>query len=331
MNTLSGSIAFVTGATGFLGGALAHRLAAEGAQVRALARSAHKADFLRGADNISIVSGDVTDASRMRELTVGCDFVFHCAAAFGGPKQQEQVNVGGTRHLMQAAAEAQVRRVIFVSSIAAYGYATQGLLREDEPLTPTLREAYSRTKAEAESIVRQIGEQQHLSYAILRPGMVYGPRAGQWTDRTFRLARHRPVLWIGDGSGSTFPIHVDDVADLMLVTAVHPAAHNQIFNAVHPDPVTWREFLLSYAQLAGHQSWLGIPPAVADVLARVVAVLSLPGSRASAAPDVIRALYSQRRIDMTKARDLLGWEPKIDLKTGIQSCVPYLQAKGWLN
>lgn len=331
MNVLSGSTAFVTGATGFLGGALAHRLAAEGVRVRALARSPQKADYLRGAAAIEIMPGDVTDAHRMRELTAGCNIVFHCAAAFGGREQQEQVNVEGTRHIMQAAAEAHIRRVIFVSSIAAYGYAKTGVLREDDPLTPTLHETYSRTKAQAENIVQEMAEQHQISYAIIRPGMVYGPRAGQWTDRTFRLARRRPVVWIGDGSGSTFPIHVDDVVDLMLVTAVHHAAHNQIFNAVHPDPVTWREFLLAYAKLAGHQSWLGVPPALAAALARVVAVASLPDSRAKAAPDVLRALYSQRRIDMAKARDLLGWEPAIDLETGIQSCVPYLQSKGWLN
>ena len=329
---LAGSIAFVTGATGFLGGALARRLAVDGVQVRALVRSPQKADFIRGMSGIEIVPGDVTDATRMRELIAGCDYVFHCAAAFGNWEQQQRVNVEGTRNVMQASVEAQTcKRIINVSSLAVYGYAKSGILREDEPITPTAHEAYSATKAEAETLVGEIAVQHNLSYVNIRPGMIYGPRAGQWTDNMFTLARRRPVIWIGDGSGSTFPVHVDDVVDMMIVAATHPAAHNQTFNCVHPDPVTWRDFLLGYAKLAGHQSWLGIPPTIATLLARIVGALSLPGSRTKAAPDAIQGLYTQRSVDMTKARTLLGWQPKIDLKTGIQTCVPYLQAKGWLN
>lgn len=328
---MMGSTIFVTGATGFLGGALARRLAADGAQVRALARSPQKADYVRGVDGIEIVQGDVTDAAQMQELTAGCDYVFHCAAAFGGWEQQRQVNVEGTRHVIQAAAEAHVKRVIAISSIAVYGYAKKGILRENEPITPTAHEAYSQTKAEGETVVREIAAQQHLSYAIIRPGMIYGPRAEQWTDRMFRLARIRPVIWIGDGSGSTFPVHVEDVVEMMIVAAAHPAAHNQTFNCVHPDPVTWRDFLLGYAKLAGHQSWLGIPSTLAAAFARIIAALSLPGSRTKAAPDALSAVLNPRRVDMTKARELLGWQPTIDLQTGIESCIPYLQAKGWLN
>jgi nucleoside-diphosphate-sugar epimerase len=329
MQILIGSTAFVTGATGFLGGTLAHRLAADGVQVRALVRSPHKADFIRGVAGIELVSGDVTDAPKMRELITGCDFVFHCAAAFGSNEQQQRVNVEGARLVMQAAVEAQAKRVISISSIAVYGYAKKGVLREDEPITPTANEAYSLTKAEAETVVREIAAQQ--SYTTIRPGMIYGPRAEQWTDRMFRLARIRPVFWVGDGSGSTFPVHVDDVVDMMILAAAHPAAHNQTFNCVHPDSVTWRDFLLGYAKLAGHQNWLGIPPALVAGLARIIAALSLPGSRTKAAPDVVSALYSQRSVDMSKARTLLNWQPKIDLKTGIESCVPYLRSKGWLH
>jgi nucleoside-diphosphate-sugar epimerase len=160
--------------------------------------------------------------------------------------------------------------------------------------------------------------------------MIYGPRSPQWTETMFRLARRRPLIWIGDGSGSTFPIHIDDVVDMMTVLATHLAAHNQTFNCVSTEPVTWREFLQRYARLAGHQSWLGIPTGLASGLAGLIAAFSPPGSRIKAAREAIQGLYSQRSIEMTKAHDLLGWEPKIDLQTGIKSCVPYLQAKGWL-
>lgn len=327
--TLNGKAVLVTGATGFLGSALVRRLVAEGAHVRALARSPRKAEAIR--EIAEIVTGDITDAGGVQEAAQGCDYVFHAAAAFRQWEEQQRVNVDGTHNVALAAANASVQRLIHVSSIAVYGYEADGVIVEEQPLTPTPNEPYSITKAEAEHIVREISEQHGLSYAIIRPGMIYGPGSGQWTDTMFKIARRRPVIWAGDGSGSTFPIHVDDVVDMMIVMATHGGAHNEAFNCVDDVPVTWREFLLSYAQLAGHQRWLGIPPVLVKGLARVIATVGPPMSQMKAAPDALDSLLNQRMIDMTKAHAMLGWQPQIDLQTGIESCVPYLRAKGWLN
>lgn len=329
--SLEGKTALVTGATGFLGGALARRLAAEGAQVRAMARSPEKADYIRDVPGIEVVQGDVRQPDRMRELTRGCDYVFHVAVAVGDWDIQRAVNVEGTRHVMEAATAAQVTRVVYVSSIAAYGYTGKSVLREDDPLTPSQTDAYSATKAESEKVVQQIGTAHNLSYAIIRPGMIYGPRSSQWTELMFKVAKRRPILWVGSGRGSFFPIHVDDVVDLMVLMAVHPAAHNEIFNAVNLEPVTWREYLLHYARLAGHQSWIGIPVPLVAGLARVVAALSPAGSSAKAAPEMLNVLYEQRTIDMSKTQERLGWKPRIGLQSGIESCVPYLREKGLLS
>lgn len=325
--TLAGKTAFVTGAAGFLGGALTRRLGADGAHVRALARSPEKASYLHGVAGVEIVQGDVTDAERMTELAQGCQFVFHVAASFGNWNEQRAVNVEGTRHVAQAAANAGAERIVYISSIAVYGYARKGHILEDEPFQHVMNEPYSATKLQGEEVARA----QHFSCAIIRPGMIYGPRSEQWTLKPFRLARRRPVIWIGDGRGSTFPIYVDDVVDLLVTVATHPAAHNQVFNCVHPVPTTWREFLLAYAELAGHQSWLGIPPICANVGSEIIGAISPTSSRLKAAPEVVRGLQAQGIIDMSKAHALLGWEPRTDLRTGIQKCVPYLREKGLLR
>jgi nucleoside-diphosphate-sugar epimerase len=330
MTALTGKTVFVTGATGFLGSALARRLAAAGAQVRALARSPHKAALIRDVPGVEVLLGDVTDAAQMRDLVQGCQYGFHVAAAFGDWVQQRAVNIEGTRHVALAAAAAGVERLVHVSSIAVYGYRRQGHLTEAGPVTAAA-EPYSATKAAGETSLREVAASQGLSYAIIRPGMIYGPYSEQWTHNTFRLARRWPVIWLGDGSGSTFPIHVDDVVDLMITLAVHPNAHQETFNCVHPDPVSWRQFLLAYAHLAGHQGWLGIPPALFHGLARAAAAFAPAHSRLKAASDVIAGLQSQGQIDMTKAEERLGWKPRIDLETGIQSCVPYLREKGLLR
>lgn len=314
----------ITGATGFLGGALARRLAAEGARVRALARSARKADLLRDA-GVEIVTGDVTDADAMRRAAAGCRVVFHAAASFGSYESQRQVNVAGTNNVLQAAAESGAERFIHVSSIAVYGYGVAGDVTEATSPAPG-SDPYAMTKREAESVVRA----GTLPYTIIRPGMIYGAGSVNWTGRFFRLARRNPTPFVGDGRGSVFPIFIDDVVDLLIVAATHPAATNQIFNCT-PDPSpTWREFLGRYSMLAGHDNWLAIPVLPISPVAAVVKLLSPRISMARDLPDLLR--YTQREITfrMTKARDLLGWSARVDLDTGIAACADWLREQGWL-
>jgi nucleoside-diphosphate-sugar epimerase len=329
--TLLGTTVLVTGATGFLGGALTRRLAGDGAQVRALARRPDGDRFLRAIDGIEIVQGDITDENRMRDVIQGCEIVFHTAAvASGSLETQRQVNVGGTCNVMQAAAEAGVRRVVHVSSAGAYGFRQRGDISEDRPLEPG-HAAYGITKAEAEDVVRKVAREQALDYSIIRPGMIYGPGSRVWTAAMFRIARRKPTVFVGDGRGSAYPIHIADVVDLMTVLAVHPAAAREAFNCT-PDPSpTWREFLGAYAALAGHDRWLGIPPAPLRIATQLVAMLAPPNTRFKDLPVVIEFVTSYRRYRMDKARELLGWQAQIGLSDGIQSCVPYLRELGLLG
>ncbi|NDJ78346.1 MAG: NAD-dependent epimerase/dehydratase family protein, partial [Chloroflexi bacterium] len=184
MTPLAGQTVLVTGATGFVGGALTLQLARDGVRVRALARSPEKGAFLRQSDHahlIEIVLGDVTDADRMHEVAAGCAVVFHVAAALRGPyADQRRVNVDGTRHVVQAAADGGARRIVHISSVAVYGYGHRADVCEDTPPRP-VHDPYVRSKREGERVVRDVGAERGLSYCILRPGAIYGPRSGFWT------------------------------------------------------------------------------------------------------------------------------------------------------
>ncbi len=329
--TLSGKTVLVTGATGFLGGALTRRLACDGALVRALARRPEGDRFLRDMDGVELVQGDITDERRMRDVIQGCEFVFHTAAVpTGSFKTQHEINVGGTRNVMQAAAQAGVERVVHVSSVGPYGLGQRGDISEDIPLGP-IHAAYGITKAEAEDVVRTVACGQGLDYSIIRPGMPYGLGSKIWTAAMFRLARRKPTIFVGDGSGSIPAIHIDDVVDMMMVLAVHPAASRETFNCT-PDPApTWREFLGAYAALAGHDRWLAIPITPLRILAQLVAFVAPSNTRFKDLPLVIEFVTSYRRYRMDKARELLGWQPQIGLSEGIQSCVPYLREEGLLG
>jgi nucleoside-diphosphate-sugar epimerase len=328
--TLAGKQVFVTGGTGFLGGALVRRLSGEGALVRALARSPEKAAYIQNLEHVEIVKGDITDTARMAEVVDGCEVVFHVAAATGGPLlEQWRMNVDGTRNVARAAAEAHVSRFVHVSTVAVYGYRQRADVTEETPPDPG-HDPYNITKYEAENELRFIAEKFGLTYSIIRPGMIYGPRSGMWTKTLFRLASLNPTPFVGDGSGSVFPIYVDDLIDLMLLLADRPEAANQVFNGT-PDPSpTWREFLGAYARLAGHDGWFGVPPALVTPLSALVGALAKPQTQLKELPNLLGLAQSHVTFKNSKARDLLGWTPKVDLQTGVQNCVPYLREQGLL-
>src|SRR5262245_18068680 len=292
--TLVGKAVLVTGATGFLGGALATRLARDGAHVRALARRPESSHPLLATPGVEIVRGDVTDGARMHDVIRGCHVAFHVAGVLNGSiTTQRRVNVGGTQAVLEAAAEARVARIVHVSSAGAYGFGGRGDLSEDVPLEPG-HAAYGVTKAEAEVVVRTVARAQGLEHSIVRPGMIYGPGSRVWTDAAFKVARRKPTVFPGDGSGSIPTIYVDDVVDLMTVLAVHPAAAGETFNCT-PDPSpTWREFLGAYAALAGHDRWRALPVAPLRLVARLVAAVAPDDTRLKDLPQVIEFLTTYR-------------------------------------
>src|SRR6185436_14133043 len=98
----------------------------------------------------------------------------------GNLNQQRLINVDGTRKVMLAAAAAQVERVVSVSSIAVYGYGYRGDVTEEMPHKPG-NVPYNISKSEGEGVIREIGEQHHVGYSIIRPGMIYGQRSEMWT------------------------------------------------------------------------------------------------------------------------------------------------------
>lgn len=326
--SLAGQKVVITGATGFLGGALAQRLITEGAHVRLIARSPNKADALR-KQGAEVVQGDLTDLESLHEAVKGCEIVFHVAVDYTNYQRQRQVNIEGTCNLAQAAAQANVKRFIHISTVAAYGSHVSGNVTEETPLRPVAY-PYALTKAEGEQRLVKFASQHNLPYTIIRPAMIYGANASMWTLGMFKIAHLRPQIWLDQGGGKAHPIHVNDVVDLMVHAAQHPAAHNQAFNCA-PDPSpTWREFLTHYAQLKG-SAWKPIPlkPLILPI-AHLVKLFSPAISTGKDLPALANFAMRDVTFSMAKARDSLGWSPKVSLEDGIISCVPSLKEHGLL-
>ena len=324
---MRGKTVFVTGATGFIGGALCERLLAEGARVRGLARNSEKGRAL-AATGIEVVEGDVTDHARMTELVVGAEVVMHLAAQLrrGGEALHHTVNVEATRHLAAASAQAGVGRFVLASSIAALGPIGDGVVDETRPLRE-YGDRYGDSKIAAERAVQQVAQASGLIYVIARPGMVYGPRSPGWTIRILKLVRTGGAPLLGDGQGTSYPIYIDNLVDGFLLCATHPVAVNQVFNLVDDGPVTWAEYF-------GHfQAMLGGQPGARRVplwMVKVGVVSLGPLVKRRNLSYAVDMLAGRGLISNQKAKDLLGWQPRVSLAEGMRRSEVWLRETGHL-
>ena len=322
---LSSKRVFITGATGFIGGALALRLAEDGARVVGLARSPAKGAFLERA-GVEVIQGDITAPERMRAVIAGSDVVFHLAAAAGGSRGSvmAEVNVRGTENVLEAARAAGVTRFVHVSTISVYGYDRQGVVSEDAPLRPT-GDAYGDTKAAGERLALK----SDLPVAVVRPAQVYGPRSAPWTLRMLALTRWFVPL-VGDGGGACHPIYIDDLIDLLVLAGTHPDALGQVFNDSPDPPSTWRDFLGAYGRMHGHQRFLRVPRwLLAPPLAALDPALRLT-ERRMPLRNMLRFMTGHVTFVNRKARVLLGWEPRVSLQEGMRRTEAWLRAEGYL-
>ncbi len=320
----------VTGATGFVGRALVRRLSREGARVRALVRTPAKAERVEGLEGVVPVQGDLVDEVAMAEAVRDVRVVVNSAAALRGTEaEQERINITGTRILAEAAAGAGVDRFVHISSVAVYGFQP-GVRLDESSKAPPGTYTYGRTKAGAERSVREVAARTGLSVSIVRPGTIYGPEARTWSGRLFGWSQRRP-LWLPAGGRGTVPyIYVDDVVDLCLVCADHPEAAGETFNAVMDPPPTLREVLGAWARLTGEPRFLTLPTGLLRPIAWLLARRGDPDSPRRQAPTVLRMLGEPTRWPMDKARDRLGWSPRVALEEGVRGCVPWLLEKGLL-
>lgn len=211
------ALTLLTGATGFVGAALARILLAEGWRLRVLTRAGSDQRNLAGLD-VEIVTGDLTDTASLRQAVRGCDALFHVAADYRiwvpDPMAMHRANVIGTRSLLEAAQEAGVSRMVYTSSVATLGLHADGTpADEDTPSSlATMVGTYKKSKYLAEQEVHKLIAARQLPCVIVNPSTPIGPRDIKPTPTG------RMILEAAQGKMPAFVdtglnvVHVDDVA-----------------------------------------------------------------------------------------------------------------------
>jgi nucleoside-diphosphate-sugar epimerase len=315
--------AFVTGGSGFIGGALVRRLVADGWTVRALARSDASAQKVR-ALGAEPVGGELSDVVAMTAGAGGCEVAFHAAAHLGdwGRREDfERDNVEGTRNALTAARQAGVRRFVHVGTEAVL-LAGKPLVEVDEraPLRFDSKALYSSTKARAEEAVLEANGPE-LETVVVRPRFVWGRGDTTLLPQIVALARTGRLVWIGGGRHLTSTTHVENVVHGLLLGSER-GAPGGVYFVTDGSPVVFREFVSRLLATQGVEApTRTLPRPVAGALAAVSEalwrVLPIPGR-----PPLTRFAYwvsaLETTIDITRARTELGYEPVKDVESGLQ-------------
>jgi 2-alkyl-3-oxoalkanoate reductase len=325
--SISGSRILVTGATGFIGSRVALRLAEYGSHVIGLCRTAAKGAAL-ASKGIKLVEGDIRDSARLEALvSEDIDYVIHLAAWMRGSSAADavQVNVDATSRFAEISARYGVKRFIYISSIAVYGMHGDRDVDEETALQ-LYNDPYGDSKIKAESALKDIGRKTGLSYSIVRPGMVYGPGSPGWTKRIARWAKNGTIPLIDQGRGTAYPVYIDNLIDMLIMCAVRKEAHQQIFNAVDDGPVTLGEFLGAYMQMIPTQRAIRAP----GWLLSGIGIVANSFSRGLNLNYIASQMRGRGCVLNQKAKDLLGWEPRIGLAEGMRNSEAWLRAEGIL-
>jgi len=306
---------FLTGGSGLVGSHVAALLREEGHEVVALCRRETGTAFLESLGCV-ITLGDVRDqptalAAGMRR----CSHVVHSAAlvyAGGAWPKVRAVNVEGTRHVLEAAAQAGVTHSVHVSSVAVYG-PVEGPVDETYPTDASIpcTDLYARSKREAEAEARRVAESHGLSVTVLRPAAVYGERDRLMTPRIARMMRAPVAFLLGSGDNTIPTVYAGNVATAVSL-ALTAGRGGETFDVGMDHPLTQRTLLTELARGMGRAPRLisvpaGAVRAGASVLQRLG--VSAPGAKHLPLGRFVRLALGENPYPSRRIREELGWTP----------------------
>nr|WP_232367416.1 NAD-dependent epimerase/dehydratase family protein [Altererythrobacter lutimaris] len=334
---LKGKKCLVTGAGGFIGGALLTRLRDIGADALGTTIDQEQCDKLRSKGHRAAVF-DLKQTKDAVPLLEGVEIVFNVAAMFNETEASEaeyfEVNETATMAFAEAAYDAGVKRFVHVSTVGVHGDVMEIPATEESPFNPM--DSYHRSKLAGERAIlmmaRELGEDE-MVITVNRPAMVYGP--GDMRQlKLFRLIARENFVMIGSGNTLAHFGYIDDQVDSLLLSAVAPRdqVHAEAFNIASGKPITLNDAVKVIAKALDMESPdTRLPLAPVMLLATAIELLCKPfGIRPPLSRRRVGFFTHNRAFDLAKAQERMRYEPRVDLPEGARKTVQWYRERDLL-
>jgi len=322
----TGSIAFVTGATGLVGSHLVEQLLAQDVRPRCLVRETSDTALLEQL-GVERVTGDVTDPpERLRDLIGDAEMVFHCAAMVDDWAPREamvRVNVEGVQHMLAACTDLpSLRRFVMVGSMVVFGMGPQNNLDETAPLVHT-GDNYNYTKILACKAALSAAREHGVPVVICRPPYIYGPRDRQFFPRLFESLRDGLLKFIGDGNQPITLVYALNLVRALILTSQADLDPGEVFLVTDGESITRRELVeLTCEEMGYPMPTDHVPVGVARVAMPIVELLAkIKHERPILNRFKMKFMATPMTFNISRARARLGYEPLEPLRDSLRKTI----------
>ena len=322
----------VTGASGFLGGALTRALVEEGEDVRVLARTT--SDLRHLADlPIDVARGDLEDRASLGRAVDGARIVYHCAglATDWAPWESfYRTNVTGVRNLLEAVQDVgELERFLHISTSDVYGYPRQAC-HESHPITP-INLPYARSKSLGEMAVWEWQSSTGLPVTVIRPVSIYGPRSKDFVTEVAQLLLKRQMVLLDGGDCRAGLLYVDNAAEGIIQAAESPHTVGEAYNLRDDTDETWGRYTEALAEgLGAGLPWIRLSGRVALGLAAASeAVYRTLGikSRPLLTRHAVYVFIRDQGYSIEKAQRDFGFRSRVSFSEGVKRSVEWFMSE----
>lgn len=324
----------VTGGTGFVGRHLIRRLLEDGHEVTSLDLNGEQDAGELRALGARLLKGSVTDRAAVDEAVRGAEIVHHLASAFRDIHAPDElyadVDVNGTRTVLEASRAAGVRRVVHASTQGVHGTLENVPGDEDSPIAP--RDYYCMAKYDSELACKEFLA-QGMDIVIVRPTSIYGPGERHGWLTLFRLIRKGRFVMIGDGQTWNHPVYVGNLVQLFIRAAEVPEAKGRVYIGADDQAFTLNEVVAAVAETLDVRlrvirfPFFGVAYAVAGVMETLSRPLKVE-------PMIFRRRLTwyrtNRRFSIARAKRELGYEPEVEFSEGLKRMAAWYREQGLL-
>jgi len=322
----------VTGGTGFTGSHLVKRLVGDGCEVKVLARPASNTAFLKdlGAE---IIQGDITDKDYVNRAVKDTDKVFHIAAAYREAKLPEAsywaVNLEGTKNIINACIKYNVSKLIHCSTIGVVSSVDEPPSDESALYSPD--DIYQQSKCAAEKEVLKSVREKGLPASVIRPCAIYGPGDLRLL-KMFRMIAKRRFYILGSGKALFHMVYIDDLISGFILASQKNNSIGEVFIIGGSEYTTLNELSRVIAEE------FGVKPPGIHIPYKPIEILSVLMEYAYKPLRKEPPLYKRRvaffkkdrAFDISKAKNILGYEPAFDLKEGVHLTAKWYLENGYI-